>query len=268
MPNPSSHFEDFHLSKVYVHNRHVNSHLKKVTRHVTRNPNHRISADNSRNLPNLVSRHPTTLPLTTMAAAISALNAKIRSQPVLNYVCSTRTYSTHPMAPVPRVCPHQHHHRHPTPVKPLPLTLFPPPKPQISGAPSRTSASRSRRSWTRRKTRTCASPLPFPGSVAQTAAAHDPCTCPPAPSASYLLQGSELMRYSVHQYLRQDDAGPDALLRDVHALRPRGDAEELPAVRVPRGEFQRAADAGVAVFELLAVRMTFVTLVLGLAGLS
>ena len=26
-----------------------------------------------------------------MAAALSALNAKIRSQPVLNYVCSTRT---------------------------------------------------------------------------------------------------------------------------------------------------------------------------------
>lgn len=27
-----------------------------------------------------------------MAAAISAINAKIRSQPVLNYVCSTRKF--------------------------------------------------------------------------------------------------------------------------------------------------------------------------------
>lgn len=34
----------------------------------------------------------------TMAAAISALNAKIRSQPVLNYVCSTRTSNTPPSA--------------------------------------------------------------------------------------------------------------------------------------------------------------------------
>ena len=30
-----------------------------------------------------------------MAAAISALNAKIRSQPILNYVCSTRTSDPH-----------------------------------------------------------------------------------------------------------------------------------------------------------------------------
>ena len=34
--------------------------------------------------------------LTTMAAALSALNAKIRSQPVLNYVCSTRTSKIQP----------------------------------------------------------------------------------------------------------------------------------------------------------------------------
>ncbi len=172
--------------------RHVNSNFRKryVDRHVTRTSNHRInSADDSRNLQ---ISHPTTPLLTTMAAAISALNAKIRSQPVLNYVCSTRTSSTHPMAPC--LPSHQHHRRHPTPVKPLPLTLFPPPKPQISGAPSRTSASRSRRSWTRRKTRTCASPLspPFSGSVAQAAAAQDrPLLLPPAPSASYMLQGSD-----------------------------------------------------------------------------
>lgn len=36
----------------------------------------------------VIERILTTL---TMAAALSALNAKIRSQPVLNYVCSTRT---------------------------------------------------------------------------------------------------------------------------------------------------------------------------------
>jgi hypothetical protein len=32
----------------------------------------------------------------TMAAALSALNAKIRSQPVLNYVCSTRAFNASP----------------------------------------------------------------------------------------------------------------------------------------------------------------------------
>ena len=36
-----------------------------------------------------------------MAAAISALNAKIRSQPVLNYLCSTR--KLHPLNLVARV---------------------------------------------------------------------------------------------------------------------------------------------------------------------
>lgn len=35
----------------------------------------------------------------TMAAAISALNAKIRSQPVLNYICSTRTSKPLPITP-------------------------------------------------------------------------------------------------------------------------------------------------------------------------
>ena len=34
-----------------------------------------------------------------MAAALSALNAKIRSQPVLNYLCSTRTFHLKGMLP-------------------------------------------------------------------------------------------------------------------------------------------------------------------------
>lgn len=102
-----------------------------------------------------------------MAAAISALNAKIRSQPVLNYVCSTRTYTQHPMAPIsPRLCSPTSPAT--TPQNPLPLTPFPYPL-QISGAQSQTSAFRSPRSWTRRKTRTCTSPplSLFPACVSQ-----------------------------------------------------------------------------------------------------
>ncbi|RUS33406.1 hypothetical protein BC938DRAFT_471881 [Jimgerdemannia flammicorona] len=46
-------------------------------------------------------------------------------------------------------------------------------------------------------------------------------------------------------HLRQHDLCPLCLLCSLHALRPRGPAQKLPTVCVPRHERRRAADARV-----------------------
>ena len=206
-----------------------------------------------------------------MAAALSALNAKIRSQPLLSYVCSTRTSIPHlsdqlrteakkKKSPMRRTSYKSSRPR--PPPTPNNSPNDPPPRcpptdslraKQISGVRSPTLASPSQRSWTPRKIQKC----PFPPSPLPP---HYPLPSLPPPTprglrSMYVERGGFI--FPCAQYIRPHDGRPGPLFGHLYALLPGRAAKELSAVRMPLCQFQRAADAGVAVFAVLEVSFFF-----------
>ncbi len=192
-------------------------------------------------------------PTPAMAAAIKALNAKIRSNPVSDYLCSTRKPAS-PVSPFPLRARNK-------------LTRCMPTR-QISGARPPISASPSQPSWTRRRILRCMSPHhhtppsvppllllpehspPFP--ILQ----NTPTPLPPSSLPPKKTEANHFPR-SPKQHLGPHDRGADALLGHLHALRPGRDAQEPAAVRVPLYQFRVPVDAGVSVHEVLEVSWLF-----------
>ena len=99
--------------------------------------------------------HASPLPESTsliMAAAIAALNAKIRSQPVLNYVCSTRTFFLVPSSSSLSLSPRL---LFPFWWRDETVLMLGRRNEQISGARYRISGFRLRRLWIRRRIQSC-----------------------------------------------------------------------------------------------------------------
>jgi hypothetical protein len=104
-----------------------------------------------------------------MAAAIKAINARIRANPVLDYFCSTRESYPDCATSTTSLCDMQYlasAHEAKVGVEDAIADLVR--DVQISGAQRPTSASPSPQSWTRRRILTCTSP-PLPSLFARPA---------------------------------------------------------------------------------------------------